>query len=464
MLVDAERASHSGSGSGHSPLTWLGSDRRLARRVARPVFRLSRLEVFRGLALLAAAIIALAWVNSPWESSYHLFLETSISLNVGGLSILDTTLEKWIHDGLMTLFFFVVGLEIKQEVVTGELRKPSFAALPVVAALGGMAVPALIYVAFNAGGAGASGWAIPMATDIAFAVGVLSLLGDRVQTSLKIFLLSLAIVDDIGAIAVIAIFYADDLSANWLLASAALIALLALLRSARVWYMPVYAVVGSALWFTCLESGVHATVVGVILALFTPAIPLVNTGRTGDLAAIGELVDGKHGKQSVQLMRRVSFEVRERLSVTHRLHEMLSPWVSFFVMPAFALASAGVSLNAASAEAARSSSVTFGIIFGLVLGKLVGIPLFSWLGVRSGLCKLPQGITWGEILGVSALSGIGFTVSLFIAKMEFGSSSLMPEAKIGILLASVLAAAIGLVILVFSYRNSGRPAGRDAAS
>lgn len=426
------------------------------------MLRFSHLEAARGFALLAAAVIALVWVNSPWENSYHqLFSETSISLSVGSLSIYDTTIEKWIHDALMTLFFFVVGLEIKQEIVTGELRKPSFAALPVVAAVGGMVVPALVYAAFNAGGAGASGWAIPMATDIAFAVGVLSLLGDQVQTSLKIFLLSLAIVDDIGAIVVIAIFYTDDLSANWLLASAALVALLALLRSARVWYMPVYAVIGLALWFALLGSGVHATIAGVILALFTPAIPLVHAGRTGDLAVIGEVDEGK---RSVQLMRRMSFEVRERLSVTHRLHGMLSPWVGFFVMPVFALASAGVSLNAKSAEAARSSPVTFGIIAGLVLGKLAGISMFSWLSVRSGLCKLPRGITWGRILGVSALSGIGFTVSLFIAKLEFGSSPLMPEAKIGILVASVLAAAIGLAILVFSYRSSARPAGRDAAS
>ena len=460
--MHAESDSHSGGGTDPSPLTWLGSDRRLARRVARPMLRVSGLEVSRGLALVVAAAVGMAWVNSPWESSYHqLFSETVIRLNVGDLTLVDTTLEKWIHDALMTFFFFVVGLEIKQELVAGELRKPSFAALPVLAAVGGMIVPALIYAGFNAGGDGASGWAIPMATDIAFAVGVLALLGERVQTSLKIFLLSLAIVDDIGAIAVIAIFYSDGLSVHWLLVSVALIGVLALLRSAGIWYMPVYVVVGVVFWFAVHGSGVHATIAGVILALFTPARPLVDADRLGDLAVVGEVVEGK---QSIPLMRRVSFEVRERLSVAHRLHEMLASWVNFVIMPVFALASAGVPLNMESVEAARSSPVTLGIIAGLVFGKLVGISLFSWLGIRSGLCKMPQGITWGRIVGVSALSGVGFTVSLFIAKLEFASTPLMLESQIGILIASIVAGVIGLVVLLFSYRNSDGPASRDAVA
>ena len=250
-----------------SPLTWIGSDRRLARRVGRPMQRFFHLQAGGGIVMLAAAVLALVWANSPWRDSYHSFLESHTRVELGSLLVLDEPLEDWINDALMVLFFFVVGLEIKLELVVGQLRKPAAAALPAIAAIGGMAVPAAVYAAFNAGGSGSGGWGIPMATDIAFAVGVVALLGRRVPSSLKVFLLTLAIVDDIGAIAIIAIFYTDELSVAWLAAAAGIVVLLVLMRLGRVWYTPAYLMVGVVFWFALFKSGVHATIAGVILGL-----------------------------------------------------------------------------------------------------------------------------------------------------------------------------------------------------
>ena len=452
------------SGNSYSRLTWIGGDRCLANKLGWPLVRFIHLEFAGGAVLLAATLIALIWVNSPWESSYHhLFEETHISLNVGSFIIFDDSLEHWIHEALMTIFFFVVGLEIKRELVVGELNSAALAALPVVAAIGGMVVPALIYFALNTGEPGESGWAIPMATDIAFAIGAISLLGHRVPNSLKVFLLSLAIVDDIGAISVIALFYTEDISSAWLLAAACLIAVLAILRYARVWYIPVYCTVGLLLWLAVLKSGIHATIAGVIVALFTPARPLISGSRIEK--PIAREIASKD--MDFSLMHKAAFEIRERVSVAHRLQDLLHPWTSFAVIPVFALASAGVSLDLQSMETARSSPITMGIIAGLVFGKIGGITLFTWLGVRSGLCRLPQGVNWYKVAGISALAGIGFTVSLFVAKLEFGSEQIITEAKIGILIASLLAAAIGIATLLLAHRASesgGEPHGSEDGS
>ena len=432
-----------------SPLTWIGSDRRLARRIGRPMLRFLRIEAASGALMLAAAVVALVWANSPWRDSYLDLLHTHIRFELGGVLVLDEPLEAWINDALMVIFFFVVGLEIKRELVVGELRRPRAAALPAIAALGGMVVPALIYVAFNAGGEGAAGWGIPMATDIAFAVGVLSLLGRRVSNSLKIFLLSLAIVDDIGAIAVIAVFYTDDLSMDWLLAAVLIVVLVALMRLARIWYVPAYLMVGVVLWLAVFESGVHATIAGVILGIITPARPLVSESTFDDMAS------GWFEGDSVSppVVRRASFEVRERVSVADRLADLLHPWTSFVIVPVFALANAGVELSSDSLEAALRSPVTLGIVLGLVLGKLVGVGSFTWLAVRLGWCELPQGATWSKILGIGAVAGIGFTVSLFITNLAFSSRAVIDQAKIGILVASTIAALVGAAIL-----RSSRPA------
>ena len=405
--------------------------------------------------MLVAAVVALVWANSPWRDSYLDLLHSHIRLELSSLLVLDEPLEAWINDALMVIFFFVVGLEIKRELVMGELRRPAAAVFPAIAALGGMVVPALIYAAFNAGGEGSAGWAIPMATDIAFAVGVVSLLGRRVPNSLKIFLLTLAIVDDIGAIVAIALFYAEDLSLGWLLVAAGLVVLLALMRLVRVWYVPAYLVVGVALWLAVFESGVHATIAGVILGFFAPARPLVSE------TTFDEMVAGWFSADAVSapVVRRASFEVRERVAVADRLDDLLHPWTSFVIVPIFALANAGVELSADSLGDAVRSPVTIGILVGLVAGKVVGVSSFAWLSVRLGLCSLPPGATWAKVLGIGAVAGIGFTVSLFITDLAFASQGITDQAKIGILVASTTAALIGAAIL-----RSSRPANEPAST
>ena len=426
-----------------SPLTWIGSNRRLARRIGRPVVRFLRIEAASGVVMLVAAVVALVWANSPWRGSYHELLHTHLRFELGGVLVLDEPLEAWINDALMVIFFFVVGLEIKRELIVGELRRPAAAALPAVAALGGMVVPAVIYAAFNAGGEGAAGWGIPMATDIAFAVGVLSLMGRRVSNSLKIFLLTLAIVDDIGAIAVIAVFYTDDLSLGWLLVAVLTVVLLAVMRLTRIWYTPAYLLVGVVLWLAVFKSGVHATIAGVVLGILAPARPLVSESTFDDMVV--RWFDGD--SLSPPEVRRASFEVRERVSVADRLANLLHPWTSFVIIPVFALANAGVELSSDSLEAALRSPITIGIVLGLVVGKLVGVGAFTWLAVRLGLCELPRGATWAKVLGIGGVAGIGFTVSLFITNLAFESQDITDQAKIGILVASTIAALIGAAIL-----------------
>jgi NhaA family Na+:H+ antiporter len=366
-------------------------------------------EALGGVVLLLAASLALTWANSPWSASYTSFWEYDLTVGVGALSI-SNSLVHWVNDGLMVLFFFVVGLEIKRELVTGELRDPARARLPVAAALGGMVVPALIYIAWNPSGPATRGWGIPMATDIAFALGVLALLGPRVPRGLKLFLLTLAIVDDIGAIIVIAIFYSNDFQVAWLGGALAVLGATVLLRLLGAHRVLVYVALGFVLWLCVFESGVHATIAGVALGLATPARPV------------------------------------------HQLEHRLHPWTSFLVVPLFALANAGVALGGDALEAAASSPITWGVATGLVVGKIVGIVSVTAIGSRLGLGRLPDGVPIRQVLGLGALAGIGFTVSLFIADLSFAGASL-DEAKIGILGASILAAAIGIVTLMLSGRR-----------
>jgi NhaA family Na+:H+ antiporter len=431
-----------------SPLTWLGGERRLARRVGRPVRNFLRIEAAGGILLLAATIVALVWANSPWSDSYHEILETHITIEIGGLLHLDESILHWINDALMTIFFFVVGLEIKRELVVGELKDPRAAALPAVAAIGGMVVPAGVYILFNSGGAEFDGWGIPMATDIAFAVGVVSLLGDRVPSAMKVFLLTLAIVDDIGAIAVIAIFYTDDFSSGWFLVAIASILVVLAMRIVKVWWIPAYVLVGSVVWLAVFESGIHATIAGVILGLITPAKPLMPESEAHDIDDV--IRRAVRGDASAPVVRRANFELKERISVVNRLEDVLHPFSSYLIIPIFALANAGVELSTGTISDAATSPVTLGVVFGLVIGKLVGISFFTWIAVSTGIAPLPRTASWIDVAGLAAIAGIGFTVSLFITGLAFDDPLIADEARIGILVASTIAAVLGVLILLRS--------------
>jgi NhaA family Na+:H+ antiporter len=430
--------------TGDPPLShsWLASQRPVARLIARPVRRFLDTEAAGGIILLVAACAALVWANSPVGDSYESLWTTDISLNIGRFELTED-LRHWINDGLMVVFFFVVGLEIKRELVAGELKEPRRAALPAIAALGGMVVPAVIYVAFNAGTDAISGWGIPMATDIAFAVGVLALLGKNCPPALKVLLLSIAIVDDIGAILVIAIFYTDQIEVGWLLSAAGVLAVAVAMRQARVWWTPVYVVTGGTLWLATFLSGVHATIAGVALALLTPALPADPEGARDAMVEIDRLAEDP----DPATIRRTTIQAQELVSVAERLELMLHPWSSFLIVPLFALANAGVRLSMDDIGAAASSPVVLGIVAGLVVGKLVGITGAAWLSVRLGIGELPEGLGWRHVIGCGAVAGIGFTVALFISSLAFDSVEIADEAKIGILVASVIAACLGALLL-----------------
>ena len=425
-----------------SDLTFLGGSSRLARYIGRPIHQFAAIEAAGGVLMLVATVVALVWVNSPWQDSYFDFWHTHISFSVGGYHF-EQDLEHIVQDGLMAVFFFVVGLEIKRELVNGQLRDPRFAALPAVAALGGMVVPALVYYAFNAGGPGQDGWGIPMATDIAFAMGILSLLGNRIPRQMKVFLLTLAIVDDIGAILVIAIFYTSDLSGNWLLTAAILLAGILVLRRLDVWYLPVYLVIGVAFWLAVLESGVHATIAGVVLGLITPAKPLQSEEEARRWANWLQMQDVVH----LDDVRRVGFHIRESQPVSLRIEELLHPIAGYIIIPVFALSAAGVELSGDVVSDAVTSPVTLGVIIGLVVGKTAGISVFSWVAHRLGWVTIPKSMTGLHMVGLSMVAGIGFTVSLFISRLAFDDPSISDESKIGILVGSLIAAVVGVGIL-----------------
>ncbi|HEX6312357.1 MAG TPA: Na+/H+ antiporter NhaA [Acidimicrobiia bacterium] len=374
-------------------------------------------EALGGLALLGATIVALVWANVAGDSYTDLW-HTGLTIGIGDFSISED-LQHWVNDGLMTLFFFVVGLEIKRELVDGELRDPKTAALPALAALGGMVVPAALYLALNTTELARDGWGIPVATDIAFAVGVLALLGPRIPKGLKLFLLTLAIVDDIGAILVIAVFYSSGVSGRWLGGAVAALLLIFVLQRVGARSPFVYVLPGVLLWVCMFESGVHATIAGVILGLVTP-------------------------KQSWR-----------GKPVLEQLEGALHPWTSFLIIPVFALANAGVDLGGGVLGDALSSRITLGVIVGLVVGKTVGISGAVAIAVRFRLGRLPAGVHARQILGAATLAGIGFTVSLFIAELSFDDELLLGDAKIGILVASVIAGVAGALILLKSNRKDG---------
>jgi len=377
-------------------------------------------EAAGGVLLMLAAAAALLLDNSPLYWLYDAILATPVVAQVGTLAI-DKPLLLWINDGLMAVFFFLIGLEIKRELLEGRLSTWNQAALPALAALGGMVVPALIYVGFNHGDPAAlNGWAIPAATDIAFALGVMALLGSRVPVALKIFLLALAILDDLGAIVIIAIFYTADLSLTSLAIAGICTAVLIGLNLAGVRRIAPYVLVGLVMWVCVLKSGVHATLAGVIIAL---TIPL----RVPDSAASAPL---------------------------HRLEAELHPWVAFLVMPVFAFANAGVALGGLSL-ADLLAPIPLGIALGLFLGKQLGVFGFAWLAARAGICRLPDGVNWLQIYGTSLLAGIGFTMSLFIGTLAFPSPDQAAAVRLGVLSGSTLSALAGYLVLRFAAQTAG---------
>lgn len=417
----------------------------------------AQVEASGGIVLLLATFAALIWANSPAAPSYFHLLETQLDLRIGSFT-LTGPLHMWINDGLMAVFFFVVGLEIKREVLVGELSSLRQATLPIAAAVGGMIVPALIYTLVNFGGAGAGGWGIPMATDIAFAVGVLALLGSRIPLALKVFLTALAIVDDIGAVLVIAIFYTSTINWTSLAVGAAFLTLLLIANRAGARHPLVYIILGLGLWAAFLFSGIHATIAGVLLALTIPARSRIDADdyvtegralldRFAQAGVGGDSVATNNAQQeALEEIERATERVQTPLQ---RLEHSLHPWVTFVIMPLFALANAGIALNR-DLLTALVSPVSLGVILGLVVGKQIGISLFSVLVVRLGWASLPAEVSWRQLYGASWLAGIGFTMSLFISSLAFEGAELLEDAKVGILVASLLAGGIGLLIL---YRS-----------
>jgi NhaA family Na+:H+ antiporter len=419
--------------------------------VLRPLVDFLHTEAAGGVVLLAATVVALAWANSPLQDSYTDLWNTELALTLGHHT-LELDLQGWVNDGLMAVFFLVVGLEIKRELVEGELREPRRAAMPAIAAVGGMVLPALIYTAINAGGDGAAGWGIPMATDIAMAVGVLSLLGRRVAPSLKLFLLALAIVDDIGAILVIALFYSGDIHLDALALAAGIVLLVGVVRRAGVRPIAVYVLLGVGLWLAIHESGLHATLAGVILGLMAPTRP-IRQRRFIDEDALTDLSSPEAAHETIVL-------AKESVSVVEYLEHLLHPWTSFVILPIFALANAGIPLSSQALSDAASSPITYGVVAGLVVGKLAGVTLFTWLAARLRIGVLPVGARWRDIVGVAILAGIGFTVSIFVAGLAFDDAGLQNEAKVGILAASAIAATAGSFVLL---RGGDAPSAVGAA-
>jgi Na+:H+ antiporter, NhaA family len=428
---------------------WSRSQRALPRRVVQPLQAFLEQETSSGVLLLAAAAVALALANSPWRSAYEDLWRTVVTVRLGDW-VLSEDLRHWVNDGLMALFFLVVGLEIKRELLTGELRQPRTATVPVIAAIGGMVLPALIYLLLNENGDGYRGWGIPMATDIAFALGVLTLAARSAPPSMKPFLLTLAIVDDIGAILVIALFYSDGVSVTALLVAAALVASILALQRLDVRAGVVYVGLGIAVWVALFESGVHPTIAGLILGVVTPSQPFQRPRAVSDEAirtAERTVDDPEPPDADAPQWLRLASLTREAVSPLARVEAALHPWTSYVVVPVFAFANAGVALSADALADAATSKVTLGVVLGLVVGKLVGITSAAALAVRTGLGVLPGGCGWRHVVGVAAVAGIGFTVSLFVADLAFTDPMLTAEAKVGIFAASLLAGTVGVAVL-----------------
>ncbi len=453
--------------------TWIHSDQFIPSRFVRPIQNFMRIEAASGIIMLIAAVIAVMWANASFGETYFEFLHTHFLLELGSFH-LEESLGHLINDGLMAIFFFVVGLEIKRELVLGELRDRKAAMLPVMAALGGMIMPALIFAAMNSGNPEAlRGWGVPMATDIAFSLGVISLLGKRVPSGAKLFLLALAIVDDLGGILVIAVFYTADLSLGWLAAALAGLFLVWAAGRAGIRSYMLYVPMGFAIWYFVLESGVHATLAGVALGFLTPARPMYSV-REFDRKARQVLdtyptdsdtaEDREHADHEALVLAEIS---RESVAPLIRNEHRLAAWSAFLIIPLFALANAGVRFEGSIVDA-LTSAPALGVALGLVVGKTVGITLFSFIAVKTGLGRLPKATNWRQIVGVATMAGIGFTVALFITALAFTDPVIADEAKVGIFAGSIVSAVIGSIILgttkpVAEEEESEVPFPEDAA-
>lgn len=406
-------------------------------RALSPLRDFLRTEAAGGMLLVGAAAAALVWANSPWKGSYDSLWNSVASIEIAGHG-LSLDLRHWVNDAAMAIFFLVVGLEIKREVTSGHLAGRRAATLPIAAAFGGMAVPALIYLAI-AGGTNANGWGVPMATDIALAVGVMTLAGDSVPASLRAFLLGLAVVDDIGAIVVIAIFYSDGVSFTWLAVGVAAVLVTLVVRRGGLQRLPVYIALGALLWFALHEAGVHPTIAGVVMGLLTPVAP----HRSPDLVDIEELNDLssiEHARQTMQL-------AKGSVSTVEWLEHHLHPWTSYLIVPIFALANSGVEVSVSSLEHALGSPITWGVFAGLVAGKPIGVLLTTRLAFATGAADRLANTTRRQYIGAGHAAGIGFTVALFIAELAFEDERDIADAKMAILVASILSGIVAFFVL-----------------
>lgn len=419
-----------------------------------------RAEILDSVTLIVATITALIWANSPWSATYFSLLNTHVGLS-WGTHTFSLSLKHWINDGLMALFFFVVGLEIKREIVVGHLSAPGKAALPIAAAIGGMMLPAVIYVALAGSGEAMAGWGIPMATDIAFAVGVLSLFGDRVPLSLKVFLSALAIVDDIGAVLVIALFYTASISWIALLAAAVLLGILWWASTRGIRNVLVYATLIPCVWVAVLASGVHATVAGILIAFTVPVrariepekFSSVLRARFNDLErSVLTRESMLHDHQQLDTIVELDLVTRALRPMGITLEHFLHPFQSYFVLPAFALCNAGVHFDS-PLRSTLTSPVSLAVIAGLFLGKQIGIQLFCYGTVKAGWAQMPERTNFFQIYAVSCVAGIGFTMSLFISELAFSSDMLLSQAKSAIFVASLVSALWGILMIYLSTRR-----------
>ena len=432
-------------------------------RVLTPIEEFIHRQTTSGILLMLCAVTALFIANSQWADAYHHILEAPFNVGMGQWE-LSMTIHHWINDGLMALFFFVVGLELKRELLVGELSNFKAALLPIIAAIGGMVVPALIYIAFNPSGHAFDGWGVPMATDIAFALGVLALLGKRVPTALLGFLVALAIVDDLGAVLVIAVFYTEQLNINAIIAAVAILLLLMSLNLGGIRKPLPYVLLGLILWLAFLKSGIHATLAGILLAFIIPIRPKYNPERFLKRAnqLLKEIGESYRSEPNIVKNYKMRAKVRALEDGIHRVqapaqileHHMHLP-TAYLVIPIFSLANAGLPIEWSELGNTLLNPISMGVVGGLVLGKLLGISGFVWLALKTGIGTLPPSLTMKHIIGVSLLGGIGFTMSIFIAELGFAHS---PEdllmAKTGILLASLIAGISGYIWLYMSSTKS----------
>ncbi|GAA1099217.1 Na+/H+ antiporter NhaA [Nocardiopsis composta] len=408
------------------------------------------------LLLLLAAIAGLAWANSPWGDGYEHFWETPVGLDIGGTAS-SLTLHQWVNDGLMVLFFLAIGLELSRELTLGELRERRVVVVPVCAAVGGVVGPALIYLAFNAGGPGAMGWGIPVGTDTAFALGLISVIGARCPAPLRVFLLTLSIADDILAIAVIALFYTTDLSLPALGASVVLLALIAALRKLRVGRIPAYVVLGIALWAAVFQSGVHPTLAGIVVGVLVTVYPPEETR----LLRASETLHAFTLDPGAQRAREAARSLAGAVPPNVRLQLQLDPWVTYLIVPLFALANTGIRVDGPALAEAATSPVTLGIVFGLVVGKTVGVCAGTWIPLRMRWGTLPGGLVWGQVAGGAAICGVGFTMALFITGLAFDDPVLRNDAVIGVIAGSLLSAGLGWLIFKVAWNRGGECAAPD---